>query len=235
MVLGARTATRTAPWDSADPEIHASPQASTCVSDSTVCATSGVSIRPGRLSVSSPSMMRSSCLRSYAALPRVTAEFIQTVRARVASWSTSDAGASTAPVVNAGSTRLGEANSLIVPPGTSVDVATAVRTSLSYGQRSGCRRMCDRLACRAYGFANSGYDSVAAHGDALLTAGYAHPADRRGRHRPRAARRAGRPRVAGRRATPPAVHVPSPTWPAGTPWSSTTWPALASFTSRGGC
>jgi surface antigen len=38
--------------------------------------------------------------------------------------------------------------------------------------------MCDRLACRAYGFANSGYVSAAAHWDAMLTGGQAHPADR---------------------------------------------------------
>ena len=38
--------------------------------------------------------------------------------------------------------------------------------------------MCDRLACRAYGFANSGYVSAAAHWDAMVRARYAHPADR---------------------------------------------------------
>lgn len=38
--------------------------------------------------------------------------------------------------------------------------------------------MCDRLACRAYGFANSGCVSAAAHWDAMVAGGQAHPADR---------------------------------------------------------
>lgn len=68
---------------------------------------------------------------------------------------------------------------VVVPPGTSADVATAILTSLSYvGQRSGWWRLCDRLVCRAYGFANSGYESAAAHWDTMLATKYAHPADR---------------------------------------------------------
>lgn len=68
---------------------------------------------------------------------------------------------------------------VVVPPGTSADVATAILTSLSYvGQRSGWWRLCDRLVCRAYGYANSGYQSAMAHWDTMLAIKYAHPADR---------------------------------------------------------
>ena len=50
---------------------------------------------------------------------------------------------------------------------------------MSYvGVRSGWRRMCDRLACRAYGFADSGYASAIEHWTAIGAVGYAHPGDR---------------------------------------------------------
>lgn len=55
----------------------------------------------------------------------------------------------------------------------------AIRTALSMvGTPSGWYRMCDRLACRAYGHTNSGYASAAAHWDAMLAGGRAHPGDR---------------------------------------------------------
>jgi len=118
-------------------------------------------------------------LSSYPAIPQVTAKFIANVRARVAVWSTPTTATPTATDVNPGCSGLGAVGGVVVPPGSPVDVATAIRTSLSYvGQRSGWRRMCDRLACRAYGFANSGYVSAAAHWDAMMAAGYAHPAGR---------------------------------------------------------
>jgi len=58
-------------------------------------------------------------------------------------------------------------------------VATAVRNSLDLvGSRTGWNNKCDRLACRAYGFANSGYDSASAHWYAMVATGHAHPGDR---------------------------------------------------------
>ncbi len=60
-----------------------------------------------------------------------------------------------------------------------VGAAPAIRTALSMvGALSGWYRLCDRLVCRAYGYANSGYPSAAAHWDAMLAAGHAHPGDR---------------------------------------------------------
>lgn len=66
-----------------------------------------------------------------------------------------------------------------VPAGTPVDVATAVRNALAYvGVSGGWSELCDKLACRAYGYLNSGYVSAAAHWQVMLTHGYAHPGDR---------------------------------------------------------
>ncbi|MBX9245823.1 hypothetical protein ICW40_13525 [Actinotalea ferrariae] len=66
-----------------------------------------------------------------------------------------------------------------VPLATPPDVATAVTTALSYvGVTSGWDGLCDRLACRAYGYASSGYFSAADHWAAMVDAGQAHPADR---------------------------------------------------------
>ena len=63
--------------------------------------------------------------------------------------------------------------------GTPPEVAAAVRVSLSYvGLRSGWNNLCDRLACRAYGYANSGYPTAAAHWSTLVSAGRARPGDR---------------------------------------------------------
>ena len=82
----------------------------------------------------------------------------------------------TDPACDTGAVRAG---TVVVPSGTSADVATAIRTALSHvGQRSGWRRLCDRLACRAYGYANSGFKSARAHWEAMVAIKYAHPADR---------------------------------------------------------
>ncbi|HEY3547372.1 MAG TPA: hypothetical protein VGK17_14965 [Propionicimonas sp.] len=68
---------------------------------------------------------------------------------------------------------------LAVPPGTPVDTATAVRNALAYvGVRSGWTQLCDKLACRAYGYLNSGYVSARSHWQTMLARGFAHPADR---------------------------------------------------------
>lgn len=73
---------------------------------------------------------------------------------------------------------LGTAGSVTVPPGTPNDVTTAVRTALAYvGVTSGWDGLCDRLACRAYGFANAGHYSAATHWAVMNAQGRAHPGD----------------------------------------------------------
>jgi len=83
-------------------------------------------------------------------------------------------------VVNPGCAgSLGRVGSVVVPAGTPADVAHAIATSLALvGARSGWNNKCDRLACRAYGYSNSGYDSATAHWFAMLATGHAHPGDR---------------------------------------------------------
>jgi hypothetical protein len=64
------------------------------------------------------------------------------------------------------------------PVTTPVSSAPAIRNALSLvGASSGWYQLCDRLACRAYGHANSGYASAAVHWNAMLVAGFAHPGD----------------------------------------------------------
>jgi len=140
-------------------------------------------------------------LRTYPAIPGVTAKFITAVDRRVSAWSApSEAGAlpepmAAAPVdglsaVPAAETsvpysptagclpRLGSTGSIIMPAGTPNDVATAVQTAMSYvGVRSGWTQLCDRLVCRAYGYANSGYASARAHWFDMVATGHAHPGD----------------------------------------------------------
>ncbi|CAL8978608.1 hypothetical protein CELL_02909 [Cellulomonas sp. T2.31MG-18] len=65
-----------------------------------------------------------------------------------------------------------------IPAGTPADVSAAVRTGLAYvGVTSGWYQRCDQLACRAYGYANSGYVSAHTHWLAMLATGHAHPGD----------------------------------------------------------
>lgn len=74
--------------------------------------------------------------------------------------------------------QLGGPRDVVVPDGTPHDVATAVTTALSYvGVTSGWRQLCDRLACRAYGYVGSGYTTAAAHWDEMVSTGQAHPGD----------------------------------------------------------
>lgn len=138
-------------------------------------------------------------LRTYPAIPAITRKFIDNVGARVAEW-TDPTGAGFAPepliddpsaapaasVADATSPapatgclpRLGSTEEMVVPPGTPNDVAAAINTGMSYvGVRSGWSQLCDRLACRAYGYANSGYPSAKAHWDEMLATGHAHPGD----------------------------------------------------------
>lgn len=64
-----------------------------------------------------------------------------------------------------------------VTPAVAVGPAIATAQSL-VGTRAGWFQLCDRLACRAYGYANSGYLSALDHWKAMLTTGHAHPGDR---------------------------------------------------------
>jgi Transglycosylase SLT domain len=105
-------------------------------------------------------------LARYPNLPQVTAGYLQTVRERLETWSQPDNTCTGSPTVS-------------VPAGTTADTAAAVRTSLTYvGLRSGWYRRCDALACRAYGYRNSGYPSASAHWSAMVASNRAHPGDR---------------------------------------------------------
>ncbi|HEX3827253.1 MAG TPA: hypothetical protein VHV82_08280 [Sporichthyaceae bacterium] len=56
--------------------------------------------------------------------------------------------------------------------------APVIREALGAVGTVGWYRMCDRLACHAYGHANSGYPTAAAHWQAMLATGHAHRVDR---------------------------------------------------------
>jgi len=57
-------------------------------------------------------------------------------------------------------------------------VAAAVQTAMAYvGVRSGWHELCDRLACRAYGYVGSGFVSAKDHWTEMVATGYAHPGD----------------------------------------------------------
>ena len=99
-------------------------------------------------------------LATYPDMPAVTARYLDDVGRNVGEWSS----CSIADVP--------------IPAGTSPQVAAAIRTSLSLVGQVGWYRRCDRLACRAYGYANSGFPTAAAHWQAMLAGGYAHPGDR---------------------------------------------------------
>jgi hypothetical protein len=74
---------------------------------------------------------------------------------------------------------LGSVGSVVVPPGTPADVAAAIRASPRPRRNTvWWNNKCDRLACRAYGFANSGYDSASAHWAVMVATGHAHPGQR---------------------------------------------------------
>ncbi|OIQ85834.1 transglycosylase SLT domain protein [mine drainage metagenome] len=140
-------------------------------------------------------------LATYPDIPEVTRRFIQSVDDHVQAWSSvpvldgpdpalaSDGStnapvpATTYPLRQAGTGCLPglgtNAGAVAVPPGTPHDVATAVTTAMSLvGVTSGWDGLCDRLACRAYGYANSGFVSARTHWAAMLADGHAHPGDR---------------------------------------------------------
>ncbi|MDC7120572.1 lytic transglycosylase domain-containing protein [Cellulomonas fimi] len=189
-------------WDVTQPEIHAS------VAGRYLCARlAGVrGIRtehPDWPSASIPELdalivahnAGESRLRSYPAIPTVTARFISNVDERVRAWSGSDppdsreenpspsaaepAATSSDPPTSDGCVpELGD-GTVNVPPGTSDDVATAVSNALAYvGVKSGWDQLCDRLACRAYGYVGSGFTSAKVHWQTMVADGHAHPGDR---------------------------------------------------------
>ncbi|MCB2178188.1 MAG: transglycosylase SLT domain-containing protein [Actinomycetales bacterium] len=135
-------------------------------------------------------------LRTYPDIPEITRRFIATVDQRAAAWSTvpttssgkppgatdRPAPAESDPLRQAGAGCLpgmgADTTGVSLPLGTPNDVATAVDTALSYvGVASGWDGLCDRLACRAYGYANAGYYSAATHWAAMVQSGHAHPGD----------------------------------------------------------
>lgn len=75
---------------------------------------------------------------------------------------------------------------VLAGPGTSegqpVAVPAEVQPAIAaagamVGTPSGWYRKCDRLACRAYGYANSGYPTAFAHWQAMVELGHAHVGD----------------------------------------------------------
>jgi len=102
-------------------------------------------------------------LATYPSIPVVTAAFLRDVGERVAAWSVCLPGA-------------GAIGNVALPPDTPRDTVAAIRTAFAHvGARSGWYRLCDRLACRAYGYAHSGYPTAAAHWQAMVAAGHARP------------------------------------------------------------
>lgn len=58
-------------------------------------------------------------------------------------------------------------------------VASAIRTAMSLvGARSGWYHKCDKLACRMYGYGNSGHATANVHWYRMLATGHAHPGNR---------------------------------------------------------
>jgi hypothetical protein len=110
-------------------------------------------------------------LLTYPDIPAITVGYLTTVRQRTADWAADTDG-------TADGTCRPHAG-LTVPAGAPAEVADMVRTAQAYvGLRSGWYRMCDRLACRLYGYANSGYPTAYAHWRTLLATGQAHPGAR---------------------------------------------------------
>ncbi|WP_129337201.1 transglycosylase SLT domain-containing protein [Cellulomonas endophytica] len=133
-------------------------------------------------------------LRTYPTIPAITARFIVTVNERTAQWAAptgdqvepQDLPAPTptpsppAPTPSSGCVPgLGTSGPGVpVPVGAPDEVTRAVQTALSYvGATSGWAGLCDRLACRAWGYATSGYPTAATHWATMRADGHAHPAN----------------------------------------------------------
>jgi hypothetical protein len=136
-------------------------------------------------------------LRTYPAIPSVTQAFIEHVDAHMTQWAddaTPDSQAEdpdptisaepspavtpSAAAITPGCLPSMGAGAVQVPPGTPTEVATAVRNAMAYvGVTSGWDELCDRLACRAYGYVGSGFASAKAHWQDMRATGRAHPGD----------------------------------------------------------
>jgi hypothetical protein len=131
-------------------------------------------------------------LTTYPAIPEVTRRFIENVSTRAARWSADPVSgalpenpsprltptATASPPPSGCVPELGDGQ-VQVPPATSTDVTTAVNNAMAYvGVTSGWYQLCDRLACRAYGYVGSGYPSARAHWHEMVASGHAHPGDR---------------------------------------------------------
>ncbi len=139
-------------------------------------------------------------LATYPAIPSITEAFLRNVRSRAAAWAlpttplASDSPSSASPSDSASPARselptaldacgvaaIGPGGRMAsVPSGSPNDVTAAIQTALALARaRSGWLHLCDRLVCRAYGYANSGYPSATVHWRAMLATGYAHSGDR---------------------------------------------------------
>jgi hypothetical protein len=106
-------------------------------------------------------------LARYPALPAITARYLEVVRERLAAWAAPTDGTCE------------PAAGIDIPAGASHELAQMLRTAQAYvGLRSGWEDMCDKLACRLYGYANSGYPTAFAHWTYLRSTGKAHAGDR---------------------------------------------------------
>ncbi|WP_426592629.1 hypothetical protein ACPPVS_12720 [Cellulomonas sp. McL0617] len=134
-------------------------------------------------------------LATYPTIPATTRAFIDDVDTHAAAWaadpvsgaapenpdptlSPDSADPAATPSSGGCVPGLGGGEQVQVPPGTPVGVASAVNNAMAYvGVTSGWYELCDRLACRAYGYLGSGYPSAKAHWQAMLATGHAHPND----------------------------------------------------------
>ena len=131
-------------------------------------------------------------VRAYPMIEGTARTYLERVHADAVAWTSTTPTASTDSATGAPSQVAHPANvdaacasslagtgTVVVPPGTPTDVAGAVSTALDLvGARSGWYNRCDRLACRAYGYANSGYESATVHWTRMLATGHARPGDR---------------------------------------------------------
>lgn len=181
-------------WDVADPEIHAA------VAGRYLCHRLDGVLRIRAAHPEWPSTRElsdldallvahnagESRLATYPLIPTGAAGFLRVVREHATAWAepapspaASSAAVAPATVDTACLSSLATVGSVVVPPGTPADVATAVGRALDLvGTRSGFANRCDHLACLAYGFAHSGYYSASVHWYAMVAGGYAHPGDR---------------------------------------------------------
>lgn len=187
-------------WDVKDPEIHAT------VAGRYLCQRlDGVrdirAAHPYWASSSIPELdalivahnAGESRLRTYPAIPAVTRRFIENVTTRAVQWSADPTSGALSenpsptltpthgddsPATSGCLPPLGDGE-VQVPPGTPNDVAAAVNNAMAYvGVTSGWYQLCDRLACRAYGYVGSGYPSAKAHWYEMVASGHARPGDR---------------------------------------------------------